>query len=100
MTPNEALARYPDLAGLDTDGLFVELSTLTGLSRREWSDVLQAPPSLQAMILANYRDQNWAAPGSSALDRVLAVLVIIGTIAGVVGGVAGATSAVSSLRGL
>lgn len=84
MTSEEALAK---------------LSTLTGLSAQEWSDVLALPPDAQALVIQGYRDQDWAR-SANTLSEVLAVLEVIGTLAGVVGGVAGAASAVSALRSL
>jgi len=84
MTPEEALAR---------------LSTLTGLSAQEWSDVLSLPPDDQALVIQGYRDQDWARRPDT-LAEVLAVLGVIGTVAGVVSGVAGAATAAAALRSL
>ncbi len=82
---------------LDADGLFIELSTLTSLTRAKWEEILSCPPALQGLILQNYRDQDWTTPGTSTFQKVLAVLAVIGTIAGVVGGVAGAAGAIKAL---
>ena len=82
------------------DDLFVELTSLTSLSREEWERILSLPPDLQALTLENYRDQDWTGPGTSTGDRVLAILVVLGTIAGVVSGVAGAAGAVAALRNI
>lgn len=78
---------------------FVELASLTKIDADEWRRICSLPPDLAELAVANYRDQDWARPGASTLDRVLAVLGIIGTIAGVVGGVAGAAGAVRALTG-
>ena len=82
------------------DASFARLAVLTSLDRPRWERILAAPPEIQALELANYRDQDWSTPGTSTFDEVIAILQVLGTIAGVVGGVAGAAGAVSALRNI
>jgi hypothetical protein len=84
---------------VNPDELFVQLTTLTALSRQEWEDILALPPDAQALVLQAYRDASWKADPDT-FGQVLTVLQVVGTIAGVVGGVAGAASAIAALRSL
>lgn len=78
---------------------FAELEELTGWDRPRWERFLTMPADIQALEIQNVRDEDWASPGASTFDRVLAILDLIGTIAGVVGGVAGAAGAIKALKG-
>ena len=83
----------------EADDAFAELSTLTGLSRQEWEDILSLPIPGQRLALTAYRDADWRTD-QHVFSKVLAVLEVIGTIAGIVGGTAGAVSAVHALCNL
>lgn len=81
------------------DDPIIETMEITGWDRDRVMRVAAAPPEIRQLELQNERDQDWSNPGTSAGQRLLELLAIIGTVAGVVTGVAGASSAVEKLVG-
>lgn len=82
-----------------SDDAFLELMQLTGWDRPHIARFRQLPPEMQQLELQNYQDQDWSNPGTSAGQRFLALLALIGTVAGVVSGVAGASNSIKTLAG-
>jgi hypothetical protein len=84
----------------ELDAHFIELMNLSKMTREFWVKYLTLPRRLQDLTLQNFRDQDWATPGSTTFERVCTVILAIGSVAGVVGGIASAGSAVAALRGI
>ena len=76
---------------------FVVLSETTDQPRSRWEAIRQCPPELQTLALANFKDQNWAAPDSSAWAKVQEAFGVLGIITSAITGGAGAVSAVKAV---
>ena len=76
---------------------FVVLNTSTAQPRERWEAIRTLPPELQALELANFADQNWAAPDSSLWAKVQEAFGVLGIITGAITGGAGAVGAVRAL---
>lgn len=88
------------LLSLSPDDLWVEMQRITSLSRQDWLDLLTLPTAQMQSVLTTYSHLEWTQPGTSAFDKTLAILSVIGTVAGVVSGVAGAVVGVQTIAAL
>ena len=79
------------------DEAFAVLSTTTAQPRARWEAIRTLPPELQALELANFADQDWAAPDSSLWAKVQAAFGVLGIITSAITGGAGAAAAVKGV---
>jgi hypothetical protein len=82
-----------------SDVYFAQLTVLTKMSPKEWSDFLSCTPPEQAIIAKGYKDQDWV-QSTDTFAKVMEILAVIGSIAGVVSGVAGAAGAIAALKAI
>ena len=79
------------------DEAFVTLNECTAQPRERWESIRTLPPELQASVLANFSDQNWAAPDSSLWAKVQEAFGVLGIITSAITGGAGAAAAVKGM---
>jgi hypothetical protein len=71
---------------MDLTEAWVILTRETGLSRREWRDILSLPKPMIRQTLQTYKDANWTRPGTPAWKLVLQALPIVGQAMGLFDG--------------
>jgi hypothetical protein len=81
----------------DETTLLIELEQVTHIDGAKWRRIASLPPSLQALELACYDDQDWADPATPAGQRVLAIISALGGLGSSVGNVAGAIAGIKSI---
>jgi hypothetical protein len=73
-----------------------KLSLLTGMSTKDWADVMACTGPQQNLLLEGYTDMDWA-DNTSTISEVISIMNVVLTIASGVAGVAGAVSGVGGI---
>jgi hypothetical protein len=81
----------------DETELLIELEQVTHIDGAKWRRIASLPPSLQALELACYADQDWSDPAEPAGQRVLEIISALGGIGSAVGNVAGAITGIRAI---
>ncbi len=76
--------------------LIVVLTTKTGLSADELSDLLACTPDQQAAMVKVYKDQSWVRDPNT-LGNIINILETAGAVAGAVAGIWGLAQALRAL---
>lgn len=81
------------------EGCLAEIAVLTGMSKQDILDFMNQPLEQQLIEVQGYKSQSWAQPSNtSTLDRVIAVMNVLGTFLSFASGAAGAATALAGLK--
>jgi hypothetical protein len=94
------------LTANEADAYFVEMAQITGLTVKQWQDILAEDPAYVPGIIADWQaleQLSWAAQ-PTVLSRVLTILNIFAAVASpvtvIAGGVSGVGAAIAALKSL
>jgi len=73
---------------MDLMEAWVTLTRETGISQKDWLDILALPEPAMRQLFATYAHMDWTKPGTPAWSLVVKALPIVGQAVSLIGGAA------------